>query len=282
MATKKADKDVRELSVEEKLRMLFKLQTVSSEIDRIRNLRGELPLEVQDMEDELQGKQTRLEKIAEETSHMKAALQKFQTEIETAQRDIARDKERQNDVHNSREYDDLNKQIEYNQLVIEAAQKHINDLNFRLQEKVQEKEETQRIIAERNEDLVAKKAELQTIIAETKADEDRLRTEAAEIEANFNDDYLLTAFRRKRKNARNGLAIVTIDRDACGGCFNKIPAQRQLDIRQRKKVIVCEYCGRILVDRDLHDEVLGIQHDDIDDEQKADKKKVRKSPAKKD
>ncbi|HBZ34665.1 MAG TPA: hypothetical protein DEO38_06165 [Bacteroidales bacterium] len=282
MATKKADKDVRELSVEEKLRMLFKLQTVSSEIDRIRNLRGELPLEVQDMEDELQGKQTRLEKIAEETSHMKAALQKFQTEIETAQRDIARDKERQNDVHNSREYDDLNKQIEYNQLVIEAAQKHINDLNFRLQEKVQEKEDTQRIIAERNEDLVAKKAELQTIIAETKADEDRLRTEAAEIEANFNDDYLLTAFRRKRKNARNGLAIVTIDRDACGGCFNKIPAQRQLDIRQRKKVIVCEYCGRILVDRDLHDEVLGIQHDDIDDEQKADKKKVRKSPAKKD
>ena len=282
MATKKADKDVRELSVEEKLRMLFKLQTVSSEIDRIRNLRGELPLEVQDMEDELQGKQTRLEKIAEETSHMKAALQKFQTEIETAQRDIARDKERQNDVHNSREYDDLNKQIEYNQLVIEAAQKHINDLNFRLQEKVQEKEDTQRIIAERNEDLVAKKAELQTIIAETKADEDRLRTEAAEIEANFNDDYLLTASRRKRKNARNGLAIVTIDRDACGGCFNKIPAQRQLDIRQRKKVIVCEYCGRILVDRDLHDEVLGIQHDDIDDEQKADKKKVRKSPAKKD
>ncbi len=282
MATKKADKDVRELSVEEKLRMLFKLQTVSSEIDRIRNLRGELPLEVQDMEDELQGKQTRLEKIAEETSHMKAALQKFQTEIETAQRDIARDKERQNDVHNSREYDDLNKQIEYNQLVIEAAQKHINDLNFRLQEKVQEKEDTQRIIAERNEDLVAKKAELQTIIAETKADEDRLRTEAAEIEANFNDDYLLTAFRRKRKNARNGLAIVTIDRDACGGCFNKIPAQRQLDIRQRKKVIVCEYCGRILVDRDLHDEVLGIQHDDSDDEQKADKKKVRKSPAKKD
>lgn len=280
MATKKAEKEARELTVEEKLRLLFKLQTVSTEIDRIRNLRGELPLEVQDMEDELAGKQTRLDKIAEETAHMKAALTKFQHEIEAAQAEIERDQERQNNVHNSREYDDLNKQIEYNGLVIEAAKKHINDINESLQAKAQDKEETQTLIANRKEDLEAKKAELQTIIAETKADEDKLRAESNAIEEQFNDDYLLTAFRRIRKNARNGLAVVTIDRDACGGCFNKIPAQRQLDIRQRKKVIVCEYCGRILVDKELHDEVLGIATEKAAEEPKAEKKTRKKAAAK--
>ena len=280
MATKKAEKEVKELTIEEKLRLLFKLQTVSTEIDRIRNLRGELPLEVQDMEDELAGKQTRLDKISEETSHMKAALSKFQHEIEVAQGEIERDRERQNEVHNSREYDDLNKQIEYNELVIEAAKKHIGDINEGLAGKAREKEETQEIIANRKEDLEAKRAELQTIITETKADEDKLRAESNQIEAQFNDDYLLTAFRRIRKNARNGLAVVTIDRDACGGCFNKIPAQRQLDIRQRKKVIVCEYCGRILVDRELHDEVLGIKHEPAEEQPKAEKKTRKKAAAK--
>lgn len=243
-------KNEKEITVEEKLYALYDLQKVVSKIDEIKTLRGELPLEVQDLEDEIIGLNTRIEHFDSEINEYTSKIAAKKIAIEESRIKIERYHEQQNNVRNNREHENLEKEIEYQSLEIELCEKHIRDFKIAKDTKTQEKSVTQLQLDERKLDLDQKKGELDEIIAETKQEEEKLREQAKEIEFKI-ESRLLTAFKRIRKNARNGLAVVYINRDACGGCFNKIPAQKQLDIRQRKKIIVCEYCGRILVDQEL-------------------------------
>ena len=245
-----AKKDPTDLSVEDKLKTLFQLQTALSSIDEKRALRGELPLEVQDLEDEIEGLNTRVEKIQNEIDEFQEAIIQKKGEIATAEASVARYKSQLDDVKNNREYDTLSKEIEFQSLEIELCNKKIREANTRIEEKTEELKNSQTTIQERQEDLDIKKGELDEIIAETRAEEEKLKEKVKDLESKI-EPRLLTSFKRIRKNARNGLGIVYVQRDACGGCFNKIPPQRQLDIKMHKKVIVCEYCGRIMIDPEL-------------------------------
>ena len=248
MATEiKAEK---EITVEEKLKALYELQKAVSKIDEIKILRGELPLEVQDLEDEIIGLSTRLENFGTELAEISATIASKKIEIEESRIKIAKYKEQQDNVRNDREYDNLSKEIEFQSLEIELSEKRIREFTAGLETKQVDQKTTAEQLTERKLDLDLKKGELNEIVSETKQEEEKLREHAKEIESLI-EPRLVTAFKRIRKNARNGLAVVYVQRDACGGCFNKIPAQRQLDIRLRKKIIVCEYCGRILVDQEL-------------------------------
>src|SRR3712207_1460433 len=237
-----AKKEATELSVEEKLKTLFQLQTTLSQIDEKRALRGELPLEVQDLEDEVAGLHTRLEKIKSDILEFQSAITVKKGEIMEAQASVERYKMQLNEVKNNREYDTLTKEIEFQSLEIELCNKKIREAQAKIQEKTADLESAEHLIDDRSEDLRVKKAELDDIMQETRDEEERLKEEAKELETKI-EPRLLTSFKRIRKNARNGLGIVTVQRDACGGCFNKIPPQRQLDIKMHKKIIVCEYCG---------------------------------------
>ena len=245
-----AKKDPTDLSVEEKLKTLYQLQTTLSGIDEKRALRGELPLEVQDLEDEIAGLTTRMEKIQGEINDFKTAIIQKKGEIATAEASVERYKTQLNDVKNNREYDTLSKEIEFQELEIQLCQKKIREANVRIEERQGDLVQAQEIIADRQQALDEKKSELDEIMDETRAEEDRLKEKARDLEQRI-ESRLLTSFKRIRKNARNGLGIVYVQRDACGGCFNKIPPQRQLDIKIHKKIIVCEYCGRILIDPEL-------------------------------
>lgn len=248
MAEKKVE--TTDISVEERLKALYTLQTIMSEIDKYTILRGELPGEVQDLEDEIMGLQTRVQNYESEISNLQAEIVKYNESIATSTANRARFQEQLNNVRNNREFDHLSKEVEYESLEIELAEKRIRECNAMIERKKEEQEKTNAAIAEKTAILTEKKEELDSIIVETKQEVERLREEAKNIETKI-EPRLLQAFKRIRKNARNGLAVVYIERDACGGCFNKIPAQRQLDIRLRKKIIVCEHCGRILVDPEL-------------------------------
>ena len=245
-----AKKDPTDLSVEERLKTLYQLQTTLSEIDEKRALRGELPLEVEDLEDEIAGLTTRVEKIQNDIDEYQRAVAQKKGEIETAKASVERYKTQLNDVKNNREYDTLSKEIEFQSLEIELCNKKIKEANFKIEEKKAELEQTQAVIDDRHQALDMKKAELDEIMEETRAEEEKLKLKVKELEIKI-EPRLLTSFKRIRKNARNGLGIVYVQRDACGGCFNKIPPQRQLDIKMHKKIIVCEYCGRILIDPEL-------------------------------
>ena len=245
-----AKKDPTDLSVEEKLKTLFQLQTALSAIDEKKALRGELPLEVEDLEAEIEGLNTRIERIQAEIGEFDRAISQKRGEIIEAQASVERYKQQLNDVRNNREYDTLSKEIEFQSLEIELCNKKINDAQKRIAEKNSELELNNSVLAEKQGDLDIKKGELDEIIDETRAEEEKLREKAHDLEAKI-EPRLLTSFKRIRKNARNGLGIVYVQRDACGGCFNKIPPQRQLDIKMHKKIIVCEYCGRILIDPEL-------------------------------
>ena len=247
MATANQEK---ELSVEEKLKTLYQLQTMLSEIDRIKTLRGELPLEVQDLEDEIAGLETRIQNYQTESVELQAEISKKKKEIENAQTLISKYTAQQDNVRNNREFDFLTKEIEFQTIEIELCEKRIREFTAQVESKKEDEEHAQALLAERQSDLTSKKSELDEIVAETKQDEENLRMKAKDLEAQI-EPRLLTAFKRIRKNARNGLAVVYIQRDACGGCFNKIPPQRQLDVKLRKKIIVCEYCGRIMIDPEL-------------------------------
>ena len=248
--TKEVKKNPQELSVEEKLKALFQLQTMLSKIDDIKTLRGELPLEVQDLEDEIAGLNTRIERLKGEIAELKTSIAGKKVEIEAAKSSISKYKEQQDNVRNNREYDFLSKEIEFQTLEMELCEKRIREFSEQEKEKNEEVEKCTTKLEERAKDLEAKKGELDEIIAETKQEEELLRDKAKELETKL-DPRLLQSFKRIRKNSRNGLGIVYVQRDACGGCFNKIPPQRQLDIRSRKKIIVCEYCGRIMIDPEL-------------------------------
>ena len=263
-----AKKDPTDLSVEEKLKTLYQLQTALSSIDEKRALRGELPLEVQDLEDEIEGLTTRVEKIQNDINEFERAIVQKKGEIADAEQSVNRYKEQLNDVKNNREYDTLSKEIEFQTLEIELCNKKIREANSRIAEKKEELLANQEVIKERQGDLDVKKSELDEIMEETRAEEDKLKEKVKDLESKI-ETRLLTSFKRIRKNARNGLGVVYVQRDACGGCFNKIPPQRQLDIKMHKKIIVCEYCGRIMIDPEL----AGVKLDKMGMEEK---KKTRK------
>lgn len=236
-----------EYSIEEKLNALYQLQKVHSGIDKIKILRGELPLEVQDLEDEIAGLETRMQNYHDEIKMLDTAVQNKKTEIVNANELIKKYTEQQNNVRNNREFDSLSKEIEFQKLEIELCEKRIREFTSQSNEKKSSIDQAKKLLDERIGDLNNKKKELEDIIADTQKEETALENKASDIE-HMIEPRLLNAYKRIRGNARNGLAVVTVQRDACGGCFNKIPPQRQLDIKSRKKIIVCEYCGRILVD----------------------------------
>ena len=272
-----AKKDPTDLSVEEKLKTLYQLQTALSSIDEKRALRGELPLEVQDLEDEIEGLSTRVEKIKNEIDEFQRAITLKNGEIAEAKASVERYQSQLNDVKNNREYDMLSKEIEFQTLEIELCNKKIREANNRIAEKQEEMQASETLIAERQGDLEVKKSELEEIMTETRAEEEKLKEKVKDLESKI-ENRLLTSFKRIRKNARNGLGIVYVQRDACGGCFNKIPPQRQLDIKMHKKIIVCEYCGRIMIDPEL----AGVKIDKITGEEKKPRKRsIRKSAASK-
>ena len=245
-----AKKDPTELPVEDKLKALYQLQTTLSAIDEKRALRGELPLEVQDLEDEIAGLNTRVEKIQGEIEEFRNAVVQKKAEIEEARASVERYKDQLNSVRNNREYDTLTKEIEFQELEVELCNKKIREANTKVEERSADLEHAKELIADRKAALKDKKEELDEIMDETRAEEEKLRERAADLEQKI-ESRLLMSFKRIRKNARNGLGVVYVQRDACGGCFNKIPPQRQLDIKMHKKIIVCEYCGRILIDPEL-------------------------------
>ena len=239
-----------EMSVEDRLKALYQLQTTLTAIDEKRALRGELPLEVQDLEDELAGLATRIENIKAEIEEINAAMTEKRNGIEVAQSKIEQYKLQLNDVRNNREYDAFSKEIEYQTLEIELCNKKLREGKARIEQKSEELARTQETLTGRRTDLEIKRTELDEIMEETRAEEEMLKAKAADLETLI-EPRLLLSFKRIRKNVRNGLAVVPVQRDACGGCFAQIPPQRQLDIKMHKKIIVCEYCGRILVDPEL-------------------------------
>ena len=272
-----AKKDPTDLSVEEKLKTLYQLQTALSSIDEKRALRGELPLEVQDLEDEIEGLTTRVEKIKNEIDEFQRAITMKNGEITDAKASVERYQAQLNEVKNNREYDTLSKEIEFQTLEIELCNKKIREANNRIAEKKEELAANEELIKEREGDLEVKKNELEEIMTETRAEEDKLKEKVKDLEAKI-ENRLLTSFKRIRKNARNGLGIVYVQRDACGGCFNKIPPQRQLDIKMHKKIIVCEYCGRIMIDPEL----AGVKIDKATGEEKKTRKRsIRKTASSK-
>jgi hypothetical protein len=245
MATDKTTTD--KLSVEERLKSLYELQTVLSEIDRIKTIRGELPLEVKDLEDVIEGLKTRVANYRNDIAEFKQKLAAEKQKINESETKIARYKEQLDNVRNNREFDLLSKEVEFQTLEIELAEKHINEYNRIIEQKTNDIVTTEENLVDRGHILDEKRAELEEIVSETRQDEERLREKAKSLEPMV-DARTLAAFKRIRKNARNGLGVVYIQRNACGGCFNRIPPQKQLEIKLRKKIIVCEYCGRILVD----------------------------------
>ena len=273
-----AKKDPTDLTVEEKLKTLYQLQSALSAIDEKRALRGELPLEVQDLEDEIAGLTTRVEKIQNEISEFQRAITQKKGEIVEAEASVARYKSQLDEVKNNREYDTLSKEIEFQTLEIELCKKKIREANARIQEKKSELQANEEVIKERQGDLEMKKSELEEIMTETRAEEEKLKEKVKDLESKI-ETRLLTSFKRIRKNARNGLGIVYVQRDACGGCFNKIPPQRQLDIKMHKKIIVCEYCGRIMIDPEL----AGVKIDKVITEEKKPTRKraIRKTASSK-
>ena len=241
-----------EITVERKLIELYTLQQVDSKIDKIRIIRGELPLEVQDLEDEIAGMETRIAKFNEELEKFSNDIVNYKNKIKEATALIKKYEEQQNNVRNNREYESLTKEIEYQSLDIQLCEKRINDCTKKSEMLKISLNETNTRLEERKGDLELKKNELSSIVEETEKEEQELMVRSQESEQLI-EERLLTAYKRIRKNARNGLAVVKIERDACGGCYNKIPPQHQLDIRMHKKIIVCEYCGRILIDQDIVD-----------------------------
>lgn len=248
MATKKNNEP--EVQVLDKLKTLYLLQSKSTEIDKIKTLRGELPLEVADLDDEIAGLRTRIEKFKADLKEAEASLQAQKQKIQESGSKVEKYKTQLDNVRNNREFDHLTKEIEFESLEIELAEKRTREFSAETKNLSEQIAKSEEILNEKEIDLTHKKDELDEIVSETKQQEEVIREEIKNIETKI-EPRLLQAFRRIRKSARNGLAIVTLQRGACGGCFNKIPPQKQMDIKMGKKIIVCEYCGRIMVDEEL-------------------------------
>lgn len=244
----------KEFSVEDKLRALHQLQLIDSEIDTIRTVRGELPLEVQDLEDVVQGLETRISKINKDIAEREEFISGRKIAIDESKSLVKKYTKQLDSIKNNREYDSLNKEIEFQNLEIELAEKKIRDAQAKIEFHNESKSTTQETIDERNEILDEKRKELDTIVSSTEKEEKSLLKRSVEAEKVV-DERLLSAYKRIRSSARNGLAVVSVERNACGGCFSKIPPQRQLDVKAHKKIIVCEHCGRILVDANIFSDV---------------------------
>lgn len=251
MAVRKKSTE-QDVSVEEKLKALYKLQMYLSEVDKIKTLRGELPLEVADLDDEIAGLGTRINKFELDLKEFDEQAKTQKAKIETGKAKIEKYNSQLDNVRNSKEYDHLSKEIEFETLEIELAEKHIREFGLQGKTLKEQIEKANEQLKEKTIDLEHKKKELEDIVSETKAQEEKIREKAKKTETTI-EPRLLTAFKRIRKNARNGLGIVPIQRGACGGCFNKIPPQKQMDIKLGKKIIVCEYCGRIMIDPEMAD-----------------------------
>ena len=249
MATQKKTADV-DYSMQEKIIALYELQKIDSRIDEINKVKGELPLEVQDLEDEMTGLKTRIDNINAEIEELNTLTKQRKREVDQAKILIGNYKEQQNNVRNNREFDAITKEIEYQELEIELAEKRLKEYAAGVKAKKLQLEEAEAVAEGRAADLAAKKNELEGIEAETAPQVAEYEVQADRVKAKI-DERLLSAYGRIRSNVRNGLAVVTVKRDACGGCFNRIPPQRQVEIRQGKKLIVCEYCGRIMIDPEL-------------------------------
>ena len=250
MATKKRTKKEKEISVEERLRTLYKLQMYLSDIDRIKTLRGELPLEVADLDDEIAGLGTRVHKFELDLKEIDSNVAQQKMKIETSKTKTERYNTQLENVRNNKEFDHLTKEVEFETLEVELAEKRIREFTQKQKDLKVQIEEAKAQLNEKKIDLDHKQKELDDIVSETKANEEKIREKAKKVEDSI-EPRLVTAFRRIRKNARNGLGVVPIQRGACGGCFNKIPPQRQMDIKLGKKIIVCEYCGRIMIDPEI-------------------------------
>lgn len=243
-----------EKTVEQKLKALYELQNIHTKVDKIRQVRGELPMEVADLEDEVAGLETRIQKIKAELDDTEDAIVTRKNMIKEAQALIKKYETQLKDVKNNREYDALTKEVEIQNLDIQVSEKKIREFGFDINSKTEVYEQALANIEARKGDLAVKQGELETITSETEKEEQGLLKKADKAQSSI-EERLLFAYNRLRGNAVNGLAVVTITRDSCSGCFNQIPPQRQLDVRQRKKIIVCEHCGRILVDEALTQEL---------------------------
>lgn len=256
MTTEKKHEALR--SVEERLKTLYEIQVLLTEFDRIRNVRGELPKEVESLEAELKGLNTRIERYTDDIANLEQRRRDESNKIENKKLLIERYKQQLDNVRNNHEFDNLTKEIEYETLEIQLCEKNIHDIDTSIDNRRHDIELTEQLLADHTHILNDKKADLDTIVSETRAEEENLIARCKELEP-LVDERTLTAFKRIRSNARNGLGIVAVDRDACGGCFNRIPPQKQIEIRTHKKIIVCEYCGRIMIDPELaqeaHDQV---------------------------
>jgi hypothetical protein len=241
-----AKASTKEATVAEKLDALLALQQIDSQIDKIRTIRGELPLEVQDLEDDVEGLDTRIKNMQEELKELETEISDRKIAVKDAEAAIAKFKDQQNNVRNNREFESLAKEIEFQELEIKLHDKRSKESKAKIASKKEVIDETIARLELRKGDLATKKGELDEIIAETQKEEDALLAQSEKAKSSI-DGRLIAAYDRLRLNAKNGLAVVSIDRDSCGGCFNKIPPQRQLDIEARKKVTVCEHCGRIIV-----------------------------------
>lgn len=250
MATADKNKAEQSMTVESRLKSLYELQTILSQIDRIKTVRGELPLEVRDLEDQIEGLNTRIGNYNQEIEELRKKTVSEKEKINEAQSKIATYKSQLDNVRNNREFDLLSKEIEFQSLEIELCEKHINEYARIIDAKTSDIAATESALADQKHILTEKRAELEEIVSETKQDEEHLREQAKALEPKV-DARTLAAFKRIRKNARNGLGIVYIQRNACGGCFNRIPPQKQMEIKMHKKIIVCEYCGRIMIDPEL-------------------------------
>jgi len=245
---------VKEFSVQERLVSICKLQRIDSKIGEIKKLRGELPMEVKDLEDEIEGFNTRIQAVNNEIAAIDESIRDKQNLQAEAKDKLKKYEKQQNNVKNSREFEAINKEIELNELEIKACDKKIKDANVEKDEYIQQREQIEKMIEEKQVILSAKQKELKKIIEETEKEEAELEKKRSKATEEV-EPRLLIAYDRIRTNYKNGLAVVPVERDSCGGCFNVIPPQRQSDIRLRKKMTVCEHCGRILVDADLNDSV---------------------------
>ena len=253
MAPSRRTADAVDYSMQEKIMALYDLQKIDSQIDEINKIKGELPAEVQDLEDEVTGLETRIDNIKASIDELNLQVKQAKEDTEQAKIQISKYNEQQKNVRNNREFDAISKEIEYQELQIQLNDKHIKEYTAEIKSKKKQVEDTAAVLEERKIDLEAKRTELNSIDMETADEMARLKGEEEKAMAKI-DERLLAAYARIRSNVRNGLAVVTVKRDACGGCFNRIPPQRQFEIRQNKKIIVCEYCGRILVSDELHEE----------------------------
>ncbi len=236
-----------ENTVAKKLEALEKLQALDSKIDEIKKVRGALPEEVQDLEDEIAGYQTRIEKQGDELKELEDSITANKDAIKDAEKLIKKYEEQQMNVRNNREYDAITKEMELQQLEIQILEKRIKEAHEKIDAKKEEIEETKANLSEREKDLKSKKEELDSIVKESEADEEKMEKDRSKATKGV-EERLLKSYEKIRSNMRNGLAVVPVKRGACGGCFNVVPPQKQAEIREKKKIIVCEHCGRILSD----------------------------------